>query len=381
MQTWQVGGAQWTHVVASVKKSGSSCTVSLIVNGQERVGQTAVSEFGTPSHACTSAAPDEFGKGGGTLGGLTMRIGHRMEGSINDVIIHNKVFTPAQVQTSMHMRKPWDGAAPASWLLAYSFNEDSLTEFKDSSSGNRPGLVRDGVFRGLIYGIDHKWKACPGTTLRNPERVCNNDVHVERGVCFQDKEEVSFNCDCNEGFSGPACQVECPGGWDNICSGHGKCFTTNDTFCVCDDGYAGEACQFLCPGFLHPTNRNNKECSGYGECQESSDGQQAECHCKASSNRYGAWCQFQQGQEPIIVDGKDCESCTGSNEVWRPARAPRRPLSHASRAVLRHRGSSVRLRHWLLSRWFGAFGRWLQTLCFLLCLLFVVRLFVLPLWQ
>jgi hypothetical protein len=163
-------------------------------------------------------------------------------------------------------------------------------------------------------GIQHKFKSCPGATQRNPERVCNNDVHVERGVCSQDPDELSFDCACNEGFAGPACQSTCPGGWDNICSSHGRCFTTNDTFCVCDDGYTGDACQFTCPGFLAPSNaRAKRVCSDAGECKEAHDGQKAECHCKASSGRYGAWCQFEQGKEPIIVDGVPCDECGGNS--------------------------------------------------------------------
>jgi hypothetical protein len=313
VETYQVPGGEWTHVLAQVTKESNRCRVALFINGADRVPATGGESAGLPTVQCSSAKPDGF-MSHPTLQGLTMRIGHRLEGAINDVIFHSRVFAASEVRLNMNLLKPFT-QPPASWLLAYSFNEDSLTEFKDYSAGNqRPGKVREGVYRGLVYGIQHRWKGCPGVTVRTPQRVCSNDAAYERGVCFHQQDSVSLECDCNDGFSGPSCQVTCPGGLGNICSGHGRCFTSNDTFCICDAGYVGDACQLLCPGFLAPDNvRAPKVCTGYGECKPADDGNKAECHCKASSNRYGAWCQFEQGQLPII-QSRGCDDCTGPNE-------------------------------------------------------------------
>jgi hypothetical protein len=316
VETYQVIGGEWTHAMAQVSLSGKQCRVSLIINGNEVVPQTGGELVGLPLRDCSRAMPDGF-MSHPTLQGLTMRIGHRLEGQINDVIFHNKIWTPSEVRLNMNLLKPF-AAPPPSWLLAYSFNEDSATEFADSTAGNvRPGKVRDGVFRGLVYGVQHRWKGCPGVTTRTPQRVCSNDATYERGVCGVAKESVSLECDCNEGFAGPSCQVTCPGGLGNICSGHGRCFTSNDTFCICDPGYVGHSCGLLCPGFLAPDNvKTPKVCSAYGECKAADDGSKGECHCKASSNRYGAWCQFEQGKLPILE--RDCEDCAGPNEYCHP---------------------------------------------------------------
>lgn len=201
VETYRTSGGVWTHIVAGVKRTGGKCEPYLYHNGVQTALRTNVPSAGLPSIACSRGAPDEFGDGAGK--GYTLRIGHRLEGSINDVIIHKTLLSEAQIQTTMHMMKPWSGTPSSSWLLAWSFNEPSATEFKDHVPGNNSkGTVKAGVFRGLIYGITHKWKNCPGTNLRNPERVCNNDVHAERGVCFlNDDNDLSLECNCNEGFA------------------------------------------------------------------------------------------------------------------------------------------------------------------------------------
>jgi hypothetical protein len=59
-------------------------------------------------------------------------------------------------------------------------------------------------------------------------------------------------CDCLKGYTGPICEVACPGGVSNECSGHGRCelSTLNTSRCVCESSlsgfireYHGEMCE------------------------------------------------------------------------------------------------------------------------------------------
>ena len=70
----------------------------------------------------------------------------------------------------------------------------------------------------------------------------------------------------------------------------------------------------LCPGFLSPRNTRKQVCNGYGDCKPSvvNEGT-AECHCMASSNRYGSYCQFEQGKKPIFEDDS-CDNCVGEHQ-------------------------------------------------------------------
>eukprot|EP01090_Pellita_catalonica_P013289 TRINITY_DN3104_c0_g1_i5.p1 TRINITY_DN3104_c0_g1~~TRINITY_DN3104_c0_g1_i5.p1 ORF type:complete len:368 (-),score=70.83 TRINITY_DN3104_c0_g1_i5:203-1306(-) len=65
-------------------------------------------------------------------------------------------------------------------------------------------------------------------------------------------------CECDEGWSGEACnQPECPGG-DNPCSNNGVCLDQlSPPRCVCDAGFFGDACEHAL--------RNNSVCA-LGDC-------------------------------------------------------------------------------------------------------------------
>jgi hypothetical protein len=148
VETWATPGGVWTHVLVGVKRAGGKCEPYLYQNGAQRALRTAIPSAGLPSIACTRAAPDSFGDDTQ----YTLRIGHRLEGSINDVIIHNRLLSEVEVGNSMHMQKPFD-KPPSSWVVAWSFNEAMSTEFRDHAAGNKhKGAVSAGVFRGLIYG-------------------------------------------------------------------------------------------------------------------------------------------------------------------------------------------------------------------------------------
>ena len=59
-------------------------------------------------------------------------------------------------------------------------------------------------------------------------------------------------------------------------------------------------------------------CSDYGECLVKEDGNGAICKCRASANRYGSFCQFEQGKEPIIQGERGCDDCTAEHEYCDP---------------------------------------------------------------
>ena len=50
-------------------------------------------------------------------------------------------------------------------------------------------------------------------------------------------------CQCYTGFWGESCDNVCPGGIDNICSGHGECQPTGT--CLCHSHFSGAACALL----------------------------------------------------------------------------------------------------------------------------------------
>ena len=74
------------------------------------------------------------------------------------------------------------------------------------------------------------------------------------GLCVTSADGKA-RCQCEEGLSGPACDVEqrCEKG----CSGHGRCFRGD---CVCEIGY-----RVLCEKITLSTNGDL--CSGHGKCQ------------------------------------------------------------------------------------------------------------------
>jgi hypothetical protein len=79
------------------------------------------------------------------------------------------------------------------------------------------------------------------------------------------------------GYMGDDCSQACPGGGENICSGHGTC--KDASTCACEWGYAGDLCQFKCPT-LHGfpcgcASENHAGCRG--ACQ-----QDGTCLCNSS---------------------------------------------------------------------------------------------------
>ena len=84
---------------------------------------------------------------------------------------------------------------------------------------------------------------------------------------------------------------ECPGGANNMCSGHGACShgATGSGKCTCDATYFGPSCASRCAGA--PGNI----CSGHGTCNAGAAGD-GTCSCEAA-NTTGYWA------------GSDCSQC------------------------------------------------------------------------
>jgi hypothetical protein len=321
---------KWTHFLFSREKSTSSCTIRYYLDGINIVDPSINDpSFGLPTAGCTSEV-------GGFASTHKLRIGQKVDGELNDFIIHNMAFTSSgAVQQHMNLVKPWS-SGQSSWIVGFNFDETEALTFLTKGSAGGTATGEYGVFRSMITGTRHRFKQCPGTSYKYPERVCNNDANIERGVCKSREGAATYTCDCNNGFGGEGCELECPGGYDNPCNGplRGACIDvenieqgTTDVACACRfppadntiaelgalTGYTGDACQFLCPGFKDPRNLNKVVCSGAGECRVREDGQGAECVCEASANRQGSYCQYEQGKLPIIEGGLGCGACDGPN--------------------------------------------------------------------
>mmetsp|Transcript_34367 Transcript_34367/g.67157 ORF Transcript_34367/g.67157 Transcript_34367/m.67157 type:complete len:309 (+) Transcript_34367:2-928(+) len=157
------------------------------------------------------------------------------------------------------------------YLLAYSLKEQGRFELHVRVGGKE---VSRSPFRIMV---------APGCRSGAVEWPCSG-----RGVCKE-----SGRCVCAAGYLGSSCQLECPGMDDDgmFCSGRGNCTlkpgVDQKTLsmgkvpgeCECEYGFIGRLCHLECPG------GSGNVCSGNGLCLE--DGQ---CQCLAGYG--GERCQF-----------------------------------------------------------------------------------------
>eukprot|EP00755_Sulcionema_specki_P015350 Sspe_Gene.59133::Locus_32474_Transcript_1_1_Confidence_1.000_Length_7403::g.59133::m.59133 len=124
------------------------------------------------------------------------------------------------------------------------------------------------------YGVECLSK-CPGA----PTAVCGGPQYGKcsdgmdgNGTCTCTKDptvgywgESSGCTDCDEGHYGPRCTLECKGGGERPCSGHGTCRSGKggDGSCKCDVGWASQDCSLSCPG-----SNATHVCSGAGTCND-----------------------------------------------------------------------------------------------------------------
>ena len=119
------------------------------------------------------------------------------------------------------------------------------------------------------------------------------------GMCFEGK------CECENGFSGTACEFTCP----NQCSGKGLCSVSeNEAVCVCNDKYRGDHCQYLCPGLSVCSGRGT--CGSLGECTCVDGWEGSACNCNAATTCNGRGTCMSDGS--CICDHNrigNCQSC------------------------------------------------------------------------
>lgn len=102
-------------------------------------------------------------------------------------------------------------------------------------------------------------------------------------ICYGNGACVNGSCNCTvSGYSGAFCNETLCGPTDNLCSGHGTC-TQNG--CVCDVIYTGKICD------LYRCGDAIGSCSGRGNCT------QAGCVCEVTG--YGDTCQFDTFCDPL----------------------------------------------------------------------------------
>ncbi len=303
----------WFHYTVGVEFAAGQCRIAVLLDGRPQVGRD-----GAALLAVACGAAGRVVNGG--PGENKLRVGAGFAGKLNDFRLRRGTWTAAlDVVGDMHKFKLFDEAA---LLAAYSFDDandplifDSRAVADDAS--NR-GTIRQGTFRTLIYGITHRWKNCPGTSYFSPEAVCSTRSLAEHGYCTHPRQSDDYECTCNPGYYGSDCAGECPGMTLGVaCSGHGECFSFNETFCQCDAGFVGNACQFECPGWSEPLNRPQRECWGHGACQIADGGNGAVCACDAQSERYGPFCQFQYGEDPVASVIDKCRNCDGEQMICR----------------------------------------------------------------
>ncbi|XP_069760369.1 stabilin-2 isoform X2 [Narcine bancroftii] len=103
--------------------------------------------------------------------------------------------------------------------------------------------------------------------------------------CRRNCLEVVTIPKCCSGFYGPECRV-CPGGFQNICSGHGRCVDGLDGngTCICDSRFYGSKCHFC-----SDANKYGPDCDQtcpciHGKCDSKVTGEGA---CKLNSCKAG----------------------------------------------------------------------------------------------
>lgn len=167
-----------------------------------------------------------------------------------------------------------------------------------------------------IYGIDYirGWDTNDdniddGVAGRPLINICSGNGFCEEDAtcsCYLTDRGAHTNWTAVSGWRGEACDVECPGGANSICSTHGICndlgecacfkgyrnrscevpclgirdctpgkgcegvcnyagMCLNNGACQCEDAYRGEACELLCPPY---SGRSSDICNNQGECND-----------------------------------------------------------------------------------------------------------------
>lgn len=94
----------------------------------------------------------------------------------------------------------------------------------------------------FLCPVDGEGRMCGG------HGVCDEQT----GTCACAANWSGETCEsCDAGVFGPECSQFCPGGVDNVCSGHGSCSSgrTGTGICSCSVGWTGDQCNSCAEGF------------------------------------------------------------------------------------------------------------------------------------
>lgn len=197
----------------------------------------------------------------------------RLSAGAEDVVVQGYYQTP----TSIFCTTPtWDMSSGVDSVdVSVSISLDGGEHYTDTN-GNATITLYD-CPKGCASGT------CPASVCKCPKHYYGPDCSLkcsdcEHGTCGS----VSGTCTCSSpGWKGDKCNIECPGGHANPCSGRGHCFATNETAatCFCDVGYWDLACEEECP-----RDEKGNVCGGAGTC----DVHTGVCHC--NNGYYGEDC-------------------------------------------------------------------------------------------
>ncbi|KAH0630043.1 hypothetical protein JD844_012626 [Phrynosoma platyrhinos] len=162
-----------------------------------------------------------------------------------------------------------------------------------------PGLqffILAACFMSLPEGQGQQIKSmrCDRKVKFTQNTPCTSCLIAQKIQCPNDWQRVfQYKGKCRPSF-------ECPGGSQNVCSGHGVCLdgmARNGT-CICESNYGGYACQ-ECRDENHfgPNCQSELPVCGTGKCEANSlcvvkDGQ-AWCECMPGYRKTGLHCQAQ----------------------------------------------------------------------------------------
>eukprot|EP01012_Entosiphon_sulcatum_P050439 TRINITY_DN6927_c0_g1_i5.p1 TRINITY_DN6927_c0_g1~~TRINITY_DN6927_c0_g1_i5.p1 ORF type:complete len:2425 (+),score=246.00 TRINITY_DN6927_c0_g1_i5:6684-13958(+) len=151
-------------------------------------------------------------------------------------------------------------------------------------------------------------KSCPGGACNpcNQKGICDDGLNgTGTCTCFSDNSRglwTGSGCtNCEPGFFGESCNLECPGGYKTPCNGSGSCrdgiFGDGKCLCLSDSvhgfwggsncdtciyGFYGSKCLGVCPGY--------PPCGGNGVCDY---GREGSGKCTCLSGYAGSSCQLQ----------------------------------------------------------------------------------------
>ncbi|CEM31495.1 unnamed protein product [Vitrella brassicaformis CCMP3155] len=112
-----------------------------------------------------------------------------------------------------------------------------------------------------------------------------------RGTCDVPGEP----CQCDPGFSGADCEVDVRSACPNSCSGHGTC---DGQKCVCGEGWAGAACETPVTKPLIQLHDAGCRCGGHGKCINSTS------TCLCDPGWTGADCRVEEPPCPSDCNGR-----------------------------------------------------------------------------